>query len=194
MSERKFYTYAFLRDDGSPYYVGKGHGSRAYDRHWRARKRDEKLTSYFDPPPVHRVLFLKRSLTEQEAFNHEKYMIHVLGRKDHGTGMLRNQTDGGQGRHGSTAWNKGQTGTCPEHQIEANRASMQARYTSGLRMDGEHNPRAKRWRLTFVDGRVIEFSALQSWCTEHGYNRRAMRLLLNGKWKRYRDIQSIQTI
>jgi hypothetical protein len=43
---------------------------------------------------------LKKNLTEEEAFRHEIYMIAVLGRKDTGTGILRNFTDGGEGTSG----------------------------------------------------------------------------------------------
>jgi len=43
---------------------------------------------------------LKTGLTEEEAFRHEKYMIYVLGRKDLGTGILWNFTDGGEGSSG----------------------------------------------------------------------------------------------
>lgn len=50
---------------------------------------------YFSPPPIDRIIILKNNLTEEEAFKHEIYMIAVLGRKDLGTGMLRNRTDGG---------------------------------------------------------------------------------------------------
>ena len=44
-----------------------------------------------------RVIFLKKDLTEEEAFIHEIYMIAVLGRLDNNTGILRNLTDGGEG-------------------------------------------------------------------------------------------------
>jgi hypothetical protein len=46
-------------------------------------------------------LYLKKNLTEAEAFKHEVYMIYVLGRKDLGTGILRNRTDGGEGASGA---------------------------------------------------------------------------------------------
>ena len=86
-----FYTYAYLREDRTPYYVGKGHGKRAYNSNHNVKVPDDK----------DRIIFLKQNLTEEEAFNHEKYMIAVLGRKDLGIGILRNMTDGGEGRSGS---------------------------------------------------------------------------------------------
>lgn len=89
---RSFYTYAYLRLDKTPYYIGKGTGSRAYNKGHTVRR----------PEDLGRILILKRNLTEEEAFTHEKYMIYVFGRKDIGTGILRNKTDGGEGRPGST--------------------------------------------------------------------------------------------
>lgn len=82
----KYYTYAYLREDGTPYYVGKGNGTRI-DSHHRT----------FNPPPKERRIFLKQNLSEQDAFKHEIYMISILGRKDLGTGILHNRTDGGEG-------------------------------------------------------------------------------------------------
>ncbi len=43
---------------------------------------------------------MKQNLTYEEASEHEIYMIAVLGRKDLGTGILRNLTNGGEGRPG----------------------------------------------------------------------------------------------
>jgi hypothetical protein len=85
-----FYTYAYLREDGTPYYIGKGSGDRAFYK----KKKEIKV------PPVERILFLKRNLTEEEAFRHEIYMIAVFGRKDLGTGILRNRSNGGEGNSG----------------------------------------------------------------------------------------------
>ena len=42
-----------------------------------------------------KILILKNGLTEEQAFRHERYMIFVFGRRDLGTGILRNQTNGG---------------------------------------------------------------------------------------------------
>jgi hypothetical protein len=88
---KEHYTYAYLREDRTPYYIGKGKGNRAYMR----RKNDIK-----PPKDKSRIILLKQNLTEEEAFKHEIYMIAVYGRKDLGTGILYNQTNGGQGSSG----------------------------------------------------------------------------------------------
>ena len=86
-----YYTYAYLREDKTPYYIGKGRGNRVYDKRKTIKPPKDKSL----------ILFLKKSLTEAEAFKHEIYMIFVLGRKDLGTGILRNRTDGGEGSSGA---------------------------------------------------------------------------------------------
>ena len=86
-----FYTYAFLREDGTPYYIGKGKGDRAF------RSRRGRVAPPLDKS---RIIILKKNLSEDEAFRHECYMIAVFGRKDLGTGILWNFTDGGQGGAG----------------------------------------------------------------------------------------------
>ena len=83
-----YYTYAYLREDRTPYYIGKGQGNRAY-------KKDRR--EFKPPKDKSRIIFLKQNLTEEESFKHERYMIAVFGRKDNGTGILRNLTDGGEG-------------------------------------------------------------------------------------------------
>jgi len=85
-----YYTYAYLREDRTPYYIGKGRGYRIYSRQRLIKPPDDKS----------RIIFLKKNLTEEEAFKHEIYMIAIFGRKDLGTGILRNLTNGGDGVSG----------------------------------------------------------------------------------------------
>jgi hypothetical protein len=83
--DKNYYTYTYLREDGTPFYIGRGRGRRAFRKH------------RVGPPPRDRILFLKTGLTYSESVKHEIYMIAVFGRKDNGTGILRNLTDGGEG-------------------------------------------------------------------------------------------------
>lgn len=90
----EYYTYAYLREDGTPYYIGKGKGRRAFKNHIRQNKIDLK------PKDNSKIIILKNNLTEEEAIKHEIYMIAVFGRKDTETGILRNMTNGGDGISG----------------------------------------------------------------------------------------------
>ena len=87
-----YYTYAYLREDKTPYYIGKGKGNRAFLT---------KRVGAKPPKDKSRIIYLKQNLTEEEAFKHEVYMIFVLGRKDLGTGILHNMTNGGEGLSGA---------------------------------------------------------------------------------------------
>lgn len=81
-----FYTYMWLREDGTPYYVGKGKGRRAYRRAGHSVPR----------PKDYARIFIQYWGSEEEAFAMEKWWIALFGRKDNGTGVLRNLTDGGE--------------------------------------------------------------------------------------------------
>jgi group I intron endonuclease len=86
-----YYTYAYLREDKTPYYIGKGQGKRIYSKQKHIKPPKDKS----------RIIYLKQNLTEAEAFRHEIYMIDVFGRIDLGTGILHNLTDGGEGPSGA---------------------------------------------------------------------------------------------
>ena len=80
----EYYVYLYLRDNGTPYYCGKGKGKRAY------RKGASK-----------KIKLVAVHLSENEAFTLEKRLIALYGRKDLGTGILNNKTDGGEGSSGA---------------------------------------------------------------------------------------------
>jgi hypothetical protein len=88
----EYYVYAYLREDGTPYYIGKGRGDRAYKHRTKGTKR---------PKDIQRIRIMYDNLTESDAFNREIELITKYGRKDLNTGILLNRTNGGEGASGA---------------------------------------------------------------------------------------------
>lgn len=98
MNELKFYVYAYIRSKdsssgkaGTPYYIGKGFGKRAYVKHTGLAKTPNDKT---------KIIFMETRLTEIGALALERRYIQWYGRKDNITGILYNLTDGGEGNSG----------------------------------------------------------------------------------------------
>lgn len=86
-----YYVYQYIREDGTPYYIGKGRNRRAWEPHRRANGSDMR------PKDNTRIQLLTENLTEQEAWDLEDELILKYGRQDLGTGILANLSNGGRG-------------------------------------------------------------------------------------------------
>lgn len=79
-----YYVYLWLREDRTPYYVGKGKGYRAYQKHIIGC-----------PPSKDRVIIVKEFEDEDESYLFEEWLIQVYGRKCE-RGILLNTSIGGR--------------------------------------------------------------------------------------------------
>jgi hypothetical protein len=189
-----YYTYAYLREDGTPYYIGKGKGRRSHQKH-----------NGFYPPSKERILLLKQNLAEDAAFRHEVYMISIFGRKDLGNGILHNKTDGGRGcshkimteqdlynrRKGRLGKqlseshkrriSEANTGT-PKTMTEKRK---QSDIEKGLRARGKtkpkHSEETKRKISEATQGRVAWNKGIADSNISGGKNPRAKKIFYNGK-------------
>ena len=91
-----YYVYEYLRTDNTPYYIGKGRKNRAFTKQGHT----------VPLPPKDRIRFIAENLTDQAARDLEIELISKYGRKDIGTGILRNMTAGGDGSSGRVATNE----------------------------------------------------------------------------------------
>ena len=161
----EYYTYAYLREDGSPYYIGMGKGIRIHKEHKRGVA-DLR-------PPRHRRVKLKTNLTHTEAIEHEKELIKLYGRKDNNTGILHNLTDGGEGSTGAFGPKYASYGTLGKKMSEKSRKRMS-------------DSRRRWWLFKHKDGREVrEFTTLQQFCIDNGLDRSTMYRVMQKKPKHY---------
>ena len=86
-----YYTYAYLREDKSPYYIGRGKHHSGYKYHRMTQKHTCGI------PPQERRLILKDNLSKKQAIKHEEYMIGLFGLVWDETGILRNHVRDSRG-------------------------------------------------------------------------------------------------
>jgi hypothetical protein len=82
-----FYVYAYLNENGTPYYIGKGKNKRAWS----------KIHNVSIPQDNNKIIIIEKNLTDIGALALERRLIKWYGREDENSGILKNRTDGGDG-------------------------------------------------------------------------------------------------
>lgn len=202
-----YYTYAYLREDGTPYYIGKGKDNRAYERSRKGIK---------PPKDKSKIILLKQNLAEDAAFKHEIYMIAIFGRKDLGNGILHNRTDGGDGSSGAIRSlefkenlrkvnkNKVLSKEHKEKLRQANIGKNNPRYgispspetIEKMKMAqlGEKHSRSNWWKLTHSDGNVDIICGLPTWAKNNGYSYGNIHSIYAGVRKKHKDIIKVEKL
>jgi hypothetical protein len=89
----KYYVYIHTNPlTRVPFYIGKGCGRRAYSKSGRNNYWKNIVNKHGIE-----VTILEDGLTDKQAFYMEISLIKRLGRRDLGTGVLVNMSDGGEG-------------------------------------------------------------------------------------------------
>ena len=208
--KNQYYIYSYLREDHSPYYIGKGSGKRAYTKGPKEVK---------PPRDKSRVKIIKADLTEEEAFLLEKLYILMFGRVDLGTGILRNKSDGGDGSSGYIVsleerkrrsermkgvtrprwiYDKIAASNTGKKASAETRAKLSAIH-KGKKCTEEHKrkvseAKASPHRITFNDGREIIVENIMDFCKQSSYKYSGIYNVKLGYRKFYRDIVEVQKI
>lgn len=176
----KFYTYAYLREDGTPYYIGKGIGTRIYNNH-----------RHTPVPPIDRILYLKKNLTEEEAYKHEEYLISVLGRKLDG-GILINLMSGGGAPHHSEETREKIRAARARQVFTRETNQKRAASNTGKRRSTQQrfniSEGQRKAPITFVNdnGAVVTTTLVAEFCREHNLTHSLITKVVKGNRKSHK--------
>lgn len=180
----EYYVYAYLRKDGSPYYIGKGKDKRLLSNNRKIKK----------PKDSSRIVICESNLTDVGALALERRLIRWYGRKDNGTGILRNMTDGGDGTSGGLKspqhrkkLSESHTGKTlsEEHRKKISDRKMGKKQPGrsaiwnikiGLANKNNTNGRNKqKWELTNPEGVIYVTNDIFEFCKDNNLNRECIR-------------------
>ncbi|AIX18585.1 hypothetical protein Syn7803C6_286 [Synechococcus phage ACG-2014f] len=125
-----WYVYLYLREDRTPYYVGKGTRNRCH-----AKNRTCEV------PPADRITIVKYFQDEDDSYAYEEWLIRLYGIKRTG-GILENKTIG---RSGSKTLHRTETEFRERHK-EAMKKYNQSDKGKKTRQNNMENIRARKKR------------------------------------------------
>jgi len=193
---QRFYCYLYLREDGSPWYVGKGTNRRAIERrkgHWA-------------PTNHSKIKIVKDDMTENDAFSLEVFLIAYYGRKNLSNGILNNQTSGGEGASGlivseDTKAKLSELNRGEKHPMYGKTEKLSPRF--GMKHSpetksklsenhpfkgkfGYQNPTSKRHIVLTPDGSFCLINGLSAFCRENQLDQGSMSKVALGKRKHHK--------
>lgn len=167
-SRADYYVYAYIRSKdsvtakaGTPYYIGKGRGNRAWAKH------DSRAKT---PNDYSLIVICETGLTEVGAYAIERRLIEFWGRKGiEPNGVLMNLAKGGEGGLGGQShW--------PEHVKTSNRRRMKTDNIGPLKKGSKMSEEQKQ--------KIKETSAINGYSAKDDHERnKKISAALSGRKK-----------
>lgn len=200
-SEPIYYVYAYIRSKdsatakaGTPYYIGKGKGNRAWDSH--------RVHNISVPNNTKYIIIIQNNIDEQTAFSIEKVLIKIWGKKTNNTGILHNKTDGGDGgrsgyklspetKNKISVAKKGKPGHkhTSQHKDYMREINTGRNITWGDKISNtrrQRQPGAKWYIVTLPNGVSVEVFNLKRFCEENNLDPSALGQVAAGRYKHHK--------